>query len=162
MAKLLAAIVLGIVLIASMNSIVQADSRDWTLQTTKGEQFNLSEHLGGKPVVLVFWATWCTPCKKELDEQRGLFDSLTEEGVQVVLVSVDNQKSQAKVKPYVESKGYQWPVLLDPDNEVLKRYGGINVPYTVVLDADGNAQSKMRTAIKDVNQFRSLINSLMD
>ena len=139
-----------------------ADSRDWTVQSAKGEKFTLSDNLGDKPLVLIFWATWCTPCKKEMDEQRGLFDSLVEQGVHILLVSEDTQKSQAKVKPYVESKGYAWPVLLDPDGEVLKRYGGTSIPYTVVLDKNGGVQSKMRGAIKDANQFRSLISSLMD
>jgi peroxiredoxin len=153
-------ILLGMALISMAAPPVHADSRDWTLQDTKGEKFTLSDNLGGKPLVLVFWATWCTPCKKEMDEQRGLFDSLVEQGVNVILVSEDTQKSQAKVKPYVESKGYSWPVLLDPDGEVLKRYGGTSIPFTIVMDKEGTVQSKMRGAIKDADQFRSLVSGL--
>ncbi len=139
-----------------------ADSRDWSLQNTKGEKFTLSDNLGQRPTILVFWATWCTPCKKELDEQRALFDTLAAHGASVLLVSEDTQKSQAKVKPYVESKGYGWPVLLDPSGEVLKRYGGVSIPFTVVLDRDGNVQHKMRGAVKDAVQFQNMITSLMD
>ncbi len=162
MMKLLTTVAVLILTAGVIGSDALADSRDWTLQSTKGEKFTLSEHLGDKPLVLLFWATWCTPCKKELDEQKELFNSLAAEGVHVLLISEDNQKSMAKVKPFVESKGYTWPALHDPDGEVLKRYGGINLPYTVVLDADGNVQSKLRTAIKDANQFRSLVTGLMD
>ena len=156
-AILLVSLVIGL---ASMSAF--GDSRDWSLQNTKGEKFTLSENLGQKPIVLVFWATWCTPCKKELDEQRPLFDSLTAKGAEVVLVAIDNQKSQARVKPYVESKGYKWTVLMDPAQEVLKRYGGINVPYTIVLDRDGNVKYKTRGAIKDAEQFESMITGLME
>ncbi len=148
--------VLGVV---ALNAF--ADSRDWSLQNTKGEKFTLSDNLGQRPTILVFWATWCTPCKKELDEQRALFDTLAARGASVLLVAEDTQKSQAKVKPYVESKGYAWPVLLDPSGEVLKRYGGVSIPYTVVLDRDGNVQHKMRGAVKDAVQFQNMITSLM-
>jgi peroxiredoxin len=140
-----------------------ADSRDWTLQDIKGQRYKLSEHLGSKPSVIVFWATWCVPCKKEMDEQRGLFEELMNKGVNVIFVSEDNQKSQAKVKPYVESKGYKWTVVLDPDGEVLKRYGGTSsIPYTVILDVNGNVKSKMRGAIKDSGNFRNQVTKLME
>jgi peroxiredoxin len=140
-----------------------ADSRDWNLQDIKGERYRLSEHLGSSPFVLVFWATWCVPCKKEMDDQRPLFEGLMKQGVNVLFVAEDNQKSQAKVKPYVESKGYKWPVLLDPDGEILKRYGGTtSIPYTVVLDRDGAVQSKLRGAIKNADNFRNQVTKLME
>jgi peroxiredoxin len=135
-----------------------ADSRDWTAPDIKGERFRLSEHLGEQPFVFVFWATWCVPCKKEMDELRGMFEGLMSKGVNVIFISEDTQKSQAKVKPYVESKGYKWPVLLDPDREIIKRYGGTDfIPYTVVLDRDGNVISKTRGAIKDADSFRDKV-----
>ena len=139
-----------------------ADSRDWTAPDIKGERFKLSEHLGEQPFVFVFWATWCVPCKKEMDELRGMFEGLMDKGVNVIFISEDTQKSQAKVKPYVESKGYKWPVLLDPDKEILKRYGGTDyIPYTVVLDRDGKVISKTRGAIKDADRFRDKVIKLM-
>jgi len=162
MTKLLSFALLMLLLLSAIGINAIADSRDWTLQSTKGDKFTLSESLGQKPLVLVFWATWCTPCKKELDEQRGLFDSLVVHGASVVLVAEDNQKSMAKVKPYVESKGYTWPVLMDPSGEVLRRYGGVSIPYTIVLDREGSVQYKMRGAVKDADQFRSLISGLME
>ena len=140
----------------------RADSRDWSLQEVKGGTFTLSENLGESPVLLVFWATWCEPCKKEIAEQRPLFDSFTAKGVKVVLVSVDTQKTQAKVKPYVDSKQFPWPVALDPSSEVLKRYGGTSVPYTVLLDKDGDAKLKIKSAIKDSKSLSAQVDQLLE
>ena len=162
MNKTIYSILLALMIMALPASSVLADSRDWTLPDIKGERYRMSEHVGTSPFVLVFWATWCTPCKKEMDEQRVLFDDLIKSGVNVLFIAEDNQKSQAKVKPYIESKGYQWPVLLDPDGEVLRRYGGTSsIPYTVVLDRDGKVQSKLRGAIKNAETFKTQVTSLM-
>lgn len=137
-----------------------ADSRDWSLLDTKGETFKLSDVQADAPTMLVFWATWCSPCKKELDDNRKLFESFSKKGLRILLVAIDNSKSQAKVKPYVESKGYKWRVLLDTNQEVLKRYGGNNVPYTVLLDKHGTAVKKYRGEARDKQELTKQIDAL--
>ena len=72
----------------------------------------------------------------------------------------DTARSQAGVKPYVESKGYKWRVLFDPNGEILKRYGGTSIPYTVLLDKTGNASFKVRGAIKNVDELTQKITAL--
>jgi peroxiredoxin len=96
-----------------------------------------------------------------MSDNQALFDSIAAQGVNVILVSEDTQKTQAKVKPYVDSKGFTWHVLLDPDGEVLKRYGGTSIPYTVLLGKDGTPVQKYRGAIKDVEALTKQINSLL-
>lgn len=59
-----------------------------------------------------------------------------------VAVSIDNTKTMAKVGPFIESKGYTFPVLLDPNSEVFLMLNGTNVPYTVIFNADGTLHSK--------------------
>jgi cytochrome c biogenesis protein CcmG, thiol:disulfide interchange protein DsbE len=153
---------LAMALIFAFSAIAFADSsRDWSLMDTRGESFKLSSVLGEKPAMLVFWATWCAPCKKEMADNQAVFDTLAAHGVNVILVSEDTQKTQAKVKPYVDSKGFTWRVLLDPDGEVLKRYGGLSIPYTVVLDKQGNAVQKYRGAVKDTEALTKQIDSLL-
>jgi peroxiredoxin len=55
----------------------------------------------------------------------------------MVAISVDNTRSVNKVKPYVRSQGYDFRVLLDTDNEVLRKYRGTNVPHTVLVTPEG-------------------------
>jgi peroxiredoxin len=142
---------LALILIAVFIDISPAVARDWTLKDTNGNDYTLSKHLDGSPVLMMFWATWCKPCKKELDSFKETIDYYADSlGVEVLLISIDTQKSMSRVKPYVESKGYKWTTLMDPDWEVLKMYGGSNkIPYTVLLDSKGS------TAMKQLGEMQS-------
>jgi peroxiredoxin len=154
-------ILLTLTALAGITTSSFADSRDWSLNDTHGEKFTLSETLGEQPVLLIFWATWCAPCKKEMADNARLFNAYADKGVLVLLVSQDNQKSQAKVKPYIESKGITHRVLLDPNSEVLKRYGGSKIPFTVLLDKTGNAVLKHTGEMKDMDKLTKQIDELL-
>ena len=138
-----------------------ADSRDWSLIDTKGETFTLSEAQPAAPTLLVFWASWCVPCKKELSDYQKDLEAMSDKGVRVLLVAIDDQKTQARVKPYVESKGFNFRVLLDTGREVLKRYGGNNVPFTVLLDKDNKTVKVYQSGIRDIKALTTQVNSLL-
>jgi cytochrome c biogenesis protein CcmG, thiol:disulfide interchange protein DsbE len=53
-------------------------------------------------------------------------------------ISTDNEKSVSKVKPLIKSKGYEFPVLLDTNSETARIYYANPIPYTVLLDKNGN------------------------
>jgi peroxiredoxin len=92
----------------------------------------------GKPILISFWALWCKPCKKELDAYNELYEEWQEEtGVKIVAISIDDARSTAKVKPFVNGKDWQFDVLLDPNQE-FKRAMSVNmVPHTFLLDGNG-------------------------
>ena len=93
----------------------------------------------GKPLIIAFFATWCKPCNRELKSIDELYDDWQREtGVRLVAVSIDQAQNINKVKPLVDQNGWRCDVLLDPNGELRRTLGIQSVPYTVLLDGQGN------------------------
>ena len=91
------------------------------------------------PTVLCFWATWCSPCKRELNNYAELYEDWVDEtGVKVVAVSIDDMRSINRVAPYVNSVGWEYDILLDPNRDFARALNVNNVPHTFVVDTKGN------------------------
>ena len=115
-----------------------AGSNNFTLEDLNGDLFVLEENLGKGPILIDFWATWCTPCKHSLPHLQEFMEKYEEQGLTVLTISIDSPKSQSKLKPYVRSKKFTFPVLLDANSEVLKQFNGNSIPFQVLLDKDGS------------------------
>lgn len=92
----------------------------------------------GEPLIISFWATWCTPCKKELSNYAELYEDWQKDfKVKVVAISIDDARNTAKVKAYVN--GVKWPfqVLLDPNEDMKRSLNFQTVPFTMLIDGNG-------------------------
>jgi cytochrome c biogenesis protein CcmG, thiol:disulfide interchange protein DsbE len=93
----------------------------------------------GKPILICFWATWCSPCKKELNTYMELYEEWQEKtGVKIIAVSVDDQRSVARVSPYINSVSWDFNILLDTNKQFSQAMGVLNVPHTFLIDGQGN------------------------
>ena len=111
--------------------------QNFILENLDGDFIELEEEIGEGPVLLSFWATWCKPCKEELKEFNKLFEKYSDSGLKIFAISIDNEKSIAKVKPYVRTNDFQFTVLLDPNSEAARMYYAQMVPYSVILNKSG-------------------------
>ncbi len=110
------------------------------VKTLDGETVNILEYAeNGKITVLSFWATWCSPCKKELDAIAEYYGEWQEAyDMELVAITIDNARALPKVKPMATSKGWEYTILSDAREELRRALNFQTVPMTFVLDQRGN------------------------
>jgi len=110
------------------------------VKSLDGQTINLKEYGdNGKITVLSFWATWCSPCKKELDAYANFYDEWVDTyNVEVLAITIDDQRALAKVGPMVASKGWPFEVLSDANQSLQRALNFQTIPQTFIVDQKGN------------------------
>ena len=97
----------------------------------------------GKPFIISFFATWCKPCNRELSAIAEVYDEWQKEtGVKLYAVSIDKAQNANKVKPLVNQNGWPYEVMLDPNSEFRKSFGGEMIPFVIICDGNGKIIEK--------------------
>lgn len=126
--------------LALATTFAQEVMPDVEVKTLDGESVN-AQQIGTATegaTVVAFWATWCSPCKKELDAYAEYYDEWKDElGAEVVAVTIDTRRQLSKVRPMVESKGWEFPILSDANQQLQQALNFQTVPQVFVLDKDG-------------------------
>ena len=132
-------ILLSLILIAFISTFSCGQNRTLPkvkVKTLNGSKVNFNEiDNGSSPIVISFWATWCKPCIKELNNIAEVYDDWQEEtGVKIIAVSIDDTRSMSKVAPFVNSSDWQYEVYLDPNGNLKRAMGVSTVPHTFLLN----------------------------
>lgn len=112
-----------------------------TLKDLEGNNISsLAIQNGGKPVIILFWTTYCKFDKYEFSAIQKVYDEWQKEtGVKLVAVSVDDNRTVSRVKPTVDA--YEWPYefYIDQDHAFFSAMGGkpIVTPYTIIINGSG-------------------------
>jgi len=128
------------IFVAFGNTISKGQTYDFELPDLNGNNVHLHSLLEKGPVFISFWAMWCLPCKEEMRVFNEIYKKYRDSGFVYIAINQDNTKSSAKVKAYIESKGYDFPVLLDTELRVFEAYGGQSLPFSLLLDRKGNIE----------------------
>jgi cytochrome c biogenesis protein CcmG/thiol:disulfide interchange protein DsbE len=113
---------------------------DITITDLQGKPVKIQEYAkDSKYTIMSFWATWCAPCKRELDAIGELYPEWTEAyDVRLVAITIDNARALTQVKPLIEEKGWEFDILVDSKQELQQALNFQAIPQTFVVDAEGN------------------------
>jgi len=135
----LLASVLGVFLI-TLQVNAQTKLPSVNVKTLEGKTVNIEEYgKKGKVTVISFWATWCSPCKKELDAIADVYDDWKKKyNIDFIAITIDDARGLAKVKPMVKEKGWEYTILSDANKDLQNAMNFQTVPQTFLLDKKGN------------------------
>ena len=121
---------------------------DFTLKAINDSNYTLSK-MEGKVVLINFWATWCGPCRMEIPEFNELQKSYHERGLNIIGISVSDNKKQ--LKNFTKSFAVDYPLLYGSAkdmNKVMRDYDGVYaVPSSFLIGKNGNIIWKYPGAI---------------
>jgi len=111
---------------------------DFTVYDYNGNKVKLSDFFG-KPIVLNFWASWCSPCKAEMPDFEELYRQYGEE-IHFVMVNMTDGSRETvdTAQDFIDGQGYTFPVYFDKDTDAAMAYYVTGIPMTVFIDKDGN------------------------
>ena len=130
------------------------------VRTLDGRYFDL-DNVGGRVVLIDFWATWCVPCKQEIPGFIELQNKFGARGLQIVGLSVDDPLTLAKT--YSTQMKMNYPVLLAEGKEdILKAYDPIpSIPVSIIIDRSGRIAAR-HLGIASMDVFEKEIVPLLD
>ncbi len=108
---------------------------DFVLKDLNGKDVRLSDYKG-RPIFLIFMTTWCRDCFASIPTLKAIYNRYHEKGL--VMLSIDVQESHAKVAAYSKKHSLPYPVLLDPEGTLSRKYGVGGVPVKALIDRNGH------------------------
>lgn len=125
-----------LLLFVGCSAFAQKALPNLNLTTLDGKSVSLKNDFTEKDKIYIFsfWATWCTPCIQELDEMAELQEQWKKEiNYEVIAVSTDDARTQKRVNPLVNGKGWEFKVVLDSNQDFKRAMSIVNIPYTIVV-----------------------------
>jgi cytochrome c biogenesis protein CcmG/thiol:disulfide interchange protein DsbE len=111
----------------------------FTLESHSGEKFDLEDQKG-KVLLINFWTTWCPPCRAEMPAIQRVYTDYQDEGLVVIGINATDQDELTSVKSFITENQLTFPILLDNDGEISRKYNLHSLPTSFFVDQNGIIQ----------------------
>lgn len=132
-------VLLGMTL--TTHGVAQDYLPDIQVETMEGQKVSILDVVknnGRKITIINFWATWCKPCRNELENISYLYPDWQElYDVELIAVSIDDTRTQPQIRPYVDGQSFDYRIILDGNQLFFQAVNGITPPLTLVVNANG-------------------------
>ncbi len=120
---------------AASTMVAQDQLPQIELKTLGGEKTLITDAVNpDKITILSFWATWCKPCKLELDNLAEVYEDWQNDyNVEIIAITIDDARQLMKVQPLVDMKQWEYTIFSDANRDLHKALGGVDIPYTVIV-----------------------------
>ena len=129
---------LGLVLLLTVSAYAVSSEAapNFKLVTLEGKMIT-KESLKGKPTLLMFWASWCQTCQKELPNLKTLYEQKKAKGLQAVAIGFQDEESNIKGYVQAHEATFIFPTAYDVKDQVSTVFRAKGTPTFILLDAQG-------------------------
>jgi len=110
---------------------------DFTLKDLTGKDVSLSSFRDKSMVCIVFWATWCPYCIKEIPKLKEIYTKYNEKGLEIISINIAANDPIKRVAAFQQKNAVPYNILYDEKNVVAKMYGITGVPVSIIIDKKG-------------------------
>ena len=105
------------------------------LTTLDGKSVKIHDEISkDKITILSFWASWCVPCINELDAISEVYEDWQEDfNMELIAISTDDARTQKRIRPMVNGKGWPYKILLDKNQELKRALNISTIPQIIIL-----------------------------
>jgi len=101
-----------------------------------GKSFDLgSLKEDNKPLLVLFWATWCKPCIEEMDNLSELYEEWQEEiDFEIIAVCIDDTRSASVIRSFVAGKDWPFRIIMDVNQDIKRAMNVTIIPHSYLFD----------------------------
>lgn len=149
---------LGIILffIVIIPVAINAQTRipDLEVREVNGKSFDLSSLThDNKPLIVIFWATWCKPCIEEMDNITEIFEDWQDEiDFEIIAICIDDTRSSPVIRSFVAGKDWPFRIIMDTNQDIMRAMNVTVIPHYYLFDRENKVVHK-HTGYSPGNEF---------
>lgn len=134
---------------------------NFSLIDSEGSSVSLAQY-AGSVVILDFMATWCQPCKDQIENLKTIYNSYAASGVKIISIDVDTTDTVAHLQSYKLERGASWPFVRDTAGVYIEsEYSATSIPTIVIIDQTGHI-AKRNVGLMGSAEIRSFLDPLLE